>query len=593
MGTNRWIVKNNIWGNLSALFMTTFITFYATCSFAQTYLPNGSLSSELTLPDKKLRIKGAGIPGLETPLSELFINGDQISETSPENFNQIQEFLIGESVRVVAILENEHYRKAVKLAAEKWGGSVVAEFESRLEITIPIVLLKGLSELEGVVYVRRPLPVYPMDSSSTIESISSGSYVTQGINKSKANLWHNKGITGTGVKVAIIDYFKDYQTAQSKGELPASVTRYGNVDTVNSRHGTAVAEIVYDMAPGASMTISTPGSATQMAQYIVGLAKAGNKIISSSIGYYLDEPGDGSGSVSSAINTAANSYGTLYTQAAGNQAQFHWDGQFLDSDGNGTHNFSSQADINQLGYLTAGRLLQLYLRWNSWPTTNQDYDLYVLFWNGSGWEVVGSSENDQNGTQPPVESIVGQISVAGNYGFLINKFSANGNQILDIMGHNAPPFQFKKSDRSLIDPATSANSFSVAAVDVSTTILESYSSWGPTHGPGGALTGGIAKPRIAGFANVDTWSYGPGVFNGTSSAAPHAAGAAALIRQAFPAYSPQQTAQFLESRAVDRGASGYDYKYGYGQLSLGAPPAQPAPSEGMGFLPAIYHTLGM
>ncbi len=151
---------------------------------------------------------------------------------------------------------------------------------------------------------------------------------------------------------------------------------------------------------------------------------------------------------------------------------------------------------------------------------------------------------------------------------------------------------FYNSDRSLDDPATAAMSFSTAAVDVTTFNLENYSAWGPTHGPGGELTGGDKKPRIAAFANVDTWAYGPGNFNGTSSAAPHVAGAAALVCQAYPNYSPVQVAQFLESRASDNGESGYDYQYGHGCLNLGYPPGAKPPSPWSMFLPAILHGHG-
>lgn len=129
----------------------------------------------------------------------------------------------------------------------------------------------------------------------------------------------------------------------------------------------------------------------------------------------------------------------------------------------------------------------------------------------------------------------------------------------------------KDADRSLLEPATAPYSFLVAAVDAGSYVLESYSSWGPTYGAGGLLAGGYAQPRISGYANVDTWSYGPGAFNGTSAAAPHVAGAAALVRSAFPSYTPDQTQAFLESRAVDSGAAGYDYLYGYGRLWLGTP----------------------
>ena len=562
--------------------MFTFSAFFAVGSSAHTYLPNGALPDELTPAAKSLRSKG-GIPRLETSLSELYMNRTQRSAMSSHSADQVEAYLVDDSVQVVFVLDDARFLETVKVSALSSGASVIAEFENRLELVVPVAELRTLSELEGVTYVRMPRPVFPINATPPAADFSTGSNVTQGVSRSNANAWHQRGITGRGVKVAILDSFKDYQTAQSLGELPPSITRFGTVD-ISSRHGTAVAEIIYDMAPDAALTIASPGSATQMAQQIVQLAQAGNRVISSSIGFYLDEPGDGSGTVSSAINTATNAHDAVYSQAAGNQALYHWDGYFTDNDGNDTHNFTSQADVNQLGYLQPGVPINLFLRWNNWPVSNQDYDLYLLFSTGGNWEVIAASENLQNGSQPPVEWITGTTSRAGFYGFAIVKYSATGNQVLDIMGHNMPGFQFNIPQRSLVDPATGTRSFSVAAVDVSSTLRESYSSQGPTHGPGGALTGGMTKPRISGFANVDTWSYGPGVFNGTSSATPHVAGAAALVRQAFPAYSALNVMQWLEQRAIDRGAAGYDYLYGLGLLFLGVPPE----IVGAGFLPAVY-----
>jgi hypothetical protein len=71
---------------------------------------------------------------------------------------------------------------------------------------------------------------------------------------------------------------------------------------------------------------------------------------------------------------------------------------------------------------------------------------------------------------------------------------------------------------------------------------------------------------------VDTLIYGPDGFSGTSAACPHVVGAAALVRGAYPSYSAAQVQSFLEGRAIDAGAGGYDYEYGSGRLSLGAPP---------------------
>ena len=115
----------------------------------------------------------------------------------------------------------------------------------------------------------------------------------------------------------------------------------------------------------------------------------------------------------------------------------------------------------------------------------------------------------------------------------------------------------------------------VAALDVNAPYpQEWYSSEGPTNGPGGTAAGGAIKPDIAGFANVSTVSYpDPNVkFSGTSSSTPHVAGAAALVKGAFPAYTPAQIQDFLQGRAVDMGSPGKDTIYGYGRLNLGSAP---------------------
>ncbi len=401
-------------------------------------------------------------------------------------------------------------------------------------------------------------------------------YVTRGVVASGANTWHQQGFLGSGVKVAILDSFADYTVAQSRGELPPNITTYGTLN-LSSRHGTAVAEIIFDMAPGADLTFASPSNVVQMASYIEALALAGNKVISSSMGFYNAESGDGTGPIDDAIETA-RSYGAVYVQAAGNQATYNWQGNYRDTDSDGFHEFTSNGvEVNMLnrgGQVPAGWPILLFLRWNDWPSTGQDYNLYLYWWNGSTWEAVAGSTTVQSGSQPPVEQIYYTIPVTGYYGIVVHSSEPNNNYVLDLMGHNAPDFQYNLTDRSLVDPATPAEAVGVAAIDARSYRLESYSSRGPTLGPGGSLSAGLNQPRIAGYANVDTWSYNDyGVlFNGTSAATPHVAGAAALVFSAYPSFSPVQVISYLETNARDMGARGYDYIYGMGRLWLGASP---------------------
>ena len=56
--------------------------------------------------------------------------------------------------------------------------------------------------------------------------------------------------------------------------------------------------------------------------------------------------------------------------------------------------------------------------------------------------------------------------------------------------------------------------------------------------------------------------------SGTSMATPHASGAAALVRLAFPLAGPEETERILQMTATDLGAPGWDEYYGFGILNL-------------------------
>jgi hypothetical protein len=117
--------------------------------------------------------------------------------------------------------------------------------------------------------------------------------------------------------------------------------------------------------------------------------------------------------------------------------------------------------------------------------------------------------------------------------------------------------------------------------------FEDYSAQGPTNGPGGTSFGGIAKPNLTAYSGVSTESYGFRAFGGTSASAPHAAGAAALIKGAYPNFSPQQVQDMLQQRAIDMGAPGMDTMFGYGRAFLGDPPNPLVGLDEHVFLPVV------
>lgn len=119
-------------------------------------------------------------------------------------------------------------------------------------------------------------------------------------------------------------------------------------------------------------------------------------------------------------------------------------------------------------------------------------------------------------------------------------------------------------------PAAFPEVISVSAVGPDAT-LASYSNFGPTvdiAAPGGDFADGNASygvySTVWDFAsNKPTYEF----FQGTSMAAPHVSGVAALLIAQNPALSPLEVRARLQSYAVDIGPAGPDTQYGAGLLN--------------------------
>jgi len=107
-------------------------------------------------------------------------------------------------------------------------------------------------------------------------------------------------------------------------------------------------------------------------------------------------------------------------------------------------------------------------------------------------------------------------------------------------------------------PAYYTTVFSVASV-TSSGVRASYSYYND------GVT--VAAP---GSGIYSTYKTGYGSMSGTSQAAPHVAGLAALALSINPNLSPNEFAVILTSTCTDKGDEGYDTHYGYGLVNAGA-----------------------
>lgn len=501
-------------------------------------------------------------------------------------------------VRLTLILANGD-TKPVADKVRAMGGRVANSAGNMLDIVVPLDtiftyagssgtnFLQDLAAFTAVTEVRvTPRPdteglAFPPGTTLDQVRTQLGAIVSEGVAVSGADKWQAAGITGKGVKVGIIDLgFAGYEALLGNG-LPSRVTAKafnasGTLyDNATEIHGTAVAEIIHGMAPDAELYLTTIDTAADLMQAVRWLVDEQRvQVISMSLGWHLTR-GDGTGPYAEAVDYA-RSKGVLFVKSAGNEANAHYTGVYTDSDANGWDEFAPGQET--LRVQADSSTLTIDLTWDAWSGQPVNYDLYVLREDGT---LVTSSRNDQGAGKAPIEHIhypakPGQI-------FLI-RIAEPGNAgrpvRIDLFAKNSTLLDFDTPASSISTPGDAKGAFTVGATQWKNDQLEPYSSQGPTLDQ-------RLKPELTGPTRVSTVSYRKegSTFAGTSAAAPHVAGAAALVFSATPNATADSVAQFLESRARDLQAPGPDNQTGYGRLQLGAPPTTAPPGASPGASP--------
>jgi PKD repeat protein len=415
------------------------------------------------------------------------------------------------------------------------------------------------------------------------------------------------------------------------GDLPASgVQVLGGESTLCGSlifcidEGRAMLQIVHDMAPGATLLFQTGmGGKAEYANGITALAAAGADVIVDDL-LYLNEPMFQDGVVAQAVDSVVAG-GASYYSAAGNAGKESYESAFDDSGVifciefflpigdcdpmfervGRMHDFDPGpgVDLYQSVTVPVDGVLTVALQWDEpfgGAGPKNDHDIVLLdesggiffeisandnIVTGEGWEVLqfqnaevlgyGTSFNliitydDVDSIDPPATLLKTVVFGSGN---TLNEFQTNSGT---LFGH---------ANASGAEAVGAAFFLNTPEYGVAPPALEPYSSKGGTPilfaGNGAPLGGPVirSKPEITAVDGVNTTFFfndshgGDGIddFFGTSAAAPHAAGVAALMLQAQPASTPQQINAALESSAIDMNAAGFDYESGYGLIQADA-----------------------
>ncbi|MEO6886597.1 MAG: S8 family serine peptidase, partial [Jatrophihabitantaceae bacterium] len=222
----------------------------------------------------------------------------------------------------------------VRAQVVRLGGRVLVNANGASSAIVPKAKLAALGASTGVTDVQAPNRAFVQDTTS------------EGVTKSLAPAWQGLGTgqSGAGQTVAIVDAgFSNLAAEEAQGNLPQGLgvtaeplcQQKGAVGS--TQHGTAVAEIVHQMAPAATLVLYCVYDSVDFNVAANDIVAKGYKIASSSLGFPGDSRGDGSGSASSAAHAVmtARRAGVLWIQSAGNNAQEHWSGTLADSNGDG------------------------------------------------------------------------------------------------------------------------------------------------------------------------------------------------------------------------------------------------------------------
>ncbi|WP_420147526.1 S8 family serine peptidase [Spirosoma sp.] len=462
---------------------------------------------------------------------------------------------------------------------------------------------------------------------------NAGKVTSQGDTVMRANVArrvHN--VSGAGSKVGVLsdsyDALLGAADGVASGDLPADVQIVKDLpmdeDSTLSDEGRAMAEIVHDVAPGARIAFHTAfDSYVDFANGIIRLAQAGCNIIVDDV-IYLSEPFFQDGIIAQAVNYVNKNWGVTYFSSAGNQGRQSYSSGFRNSGklpplpagysipGSAAHDFGN-GKVTQKLTIPARGSVQIMLQWadpfysesvasGGVSGAKTDIDLLVYYRGvlqpqlSSGNPNIGDDPYEYiaftNSANTPLEVELAIIKYDGpdpaqikwvNFGSSSTIVEFN-TQSSTSYGHNnaqgaisvgaAAWFQ-TPGYSSRLYPLPLIESFSSAG---GTPIL--FTEYGQPIPPVVRLKPEIVAPD----GGNTTFFYGQQLndgdtfpnFFGTSAAAPHAAGAAALLQEkAKLAMTPADVLLRLRSTAIDMDDpltpgfdTGFDFRTGFGFIQV-------------------------
>jgi PKD repeat protein len=482
---------------------------------------------------------------------------------------------------------------------------------------LPVGAIRKAAELNSLRLVAASIPM-----------TNAGSVMSEGDTAQRSDVARAVyGVSGAGVMVGVLSDSYDQQGGAgadvASGDLPNGVQVLDDSAVCGSilsaepctDEGRAMLQIVHDVAPDADLAFATAfNGLAGFANGIVDLANAGARVIVDDVMYFA-EPMFMDGVVAQAVDQVKG-MGVAYFSAAGNQERASYEhpyansGQQLYIDFGGfqipagyMHDFDPGpgVDTAQAHTIPAGRCAIFSVQWDSpfgseaaGTGTQNDLDIWLVDDSESVIVAYDAHENIPTGepveamqfcndglyvpTDPPVFKLVIALWEGAEPGLL--KTVVFGGASID---------EHATDSGTLYGHANAAGAEAVGAAYYPETPeygtdppqLEYFSSAGGTpilftaNGTPLPAPEVRMKPEIVAPDGVSTTFFYPTSdrngdghpdFSGTSAAAPHAAGVAALMFEANPAATPDTVQAALETTAIDMETAGFDYDSGFGLI---------------------------
>lgn len=522
---------------------------------------------------------------------------------------------------------------AITPIVEAVGGIVDTVGDQEIEARVPIngiVPLVNAPEIGSIDLTTMAMSTSSTQNAPAVNAPGTGAAVSEGYDVVSANDWNNSGITGTSVRIGVID--TGFVSLSTTAAVEKTCLQQSPAAVGGTNHGTQVIQVICDIAPNSDVYAYQADTALELKTAVNSARTAGMNIILITMDLGITAaPGDGTDGDAVAYNAAspasaydairkANEEGRLVIISAGN-------------------NNGRMASFNY----TAGNVSipiigdpgdRVWLSWNDWDSVpnagGAREDLtFASFaaatdptYNGRGAGNPVAEFTLANGSNC-VEATPCTLTITGKSG---NAASLNVQvQVADGGSIGGDITGVTENVTSTIGrPGDSAYALTVGAVcwsqagvtpDGNYSII-SDSSHGPIFGNGGGAPAAAPftsrasiKPDLVGPSHVSTSfdvnapAGDTGIntgcddatdgFNGTSAAAAHVAGMAALVRAntnvnigvvpagtVIGAVSPairQNLTDYLQSHTIDLYSAngsepdGFDTTYGAGLTTLGNP----------------------